>query len=86
MSAEERVAAEHRDVLLFQAHPKPVDCPICFLALPINYDERAYKCCCGQSLCVACVEAMRDNPMTREKNGDICPFCKAVTTSSILLS
>jgi hypothetical protein len=82
MSEEEKDTAKQHDVMLFQPHPKPYDCPVCFVTLPLRTDQRAYKSCCGQTLCLACVEAMREDPMQHRVKGDICPFCKVITTSS----
>jgi hypothetical protein len=76
LSEEEREAAKQHEIALFQPHPKPDDCPICFLTLPLSEDQRTYKTCCGKTLCFACVEAMRENQMTLKHTGDICPFCK----------
>ena len=36
MSEEEREAAKQHDIELFQPHPKPDNCPICFFTLPLG--------------------------------------------------
>ena len=41
-------AAEMYDEALFKKHPPRVDCPICFLPLPLHAKQTTFKPCCGK--------------------------------------
>lgn len=77
-SEEEQEAIKQHRTLLFQDHPVQDDCLICFLPLPLTSDQRSYKSCCGKVLCFACSDVLRED----STKGDMCPFCKVVTTGS----
>lgn len=69
-------AAELHDEELFKEIPK-VDCPICFLPLPIPGDDSTYKSCCGKMLCNGCIIGVADQDENRP-----CPFCREPTPTT----
>ncbi|KAL7550299.1 hypothetical protein ACHAWF_013542 [Thalassiosira exigua] len=82
MTDEEKQAKEVHDEALFKGHPQQEDCDICFLPLPLSSSEQMYKLCCGKVICLSCIEMMRE---TTAERGDVCPFCRVITTDSNLL-
>ena len=77
-------AAELHDEQLFKQPPPLEDCPICFQRLPYLESGRTYMACCGKRICSGCVYAVRSRAVSagRQKEDDICPFCRTPPTSS----
>jgi len=69
-------AAELYDEKLFADLP-PRECPICFLPMPLDADKSLFKSCCGKSICLGCIYAMK---MSEGK--DLCAFCRMPPPSS----
>ena len=82
LSDEEKQEAKVRDEALFKDHPPRPDCDICFNQLPVASNQKTYKLCCGKIVCDGCIEEIRDKDSRKEKVGDLCPFCRVVSTSS----
>lgn len=82
LSDEEKQEAKVRDEVLFKDHPPRPDCDICFNQLPVASNQKTYKLCCGKIVCDGCIEEIRDKDNRKEKVGDLCPFCRVVSTSS----
>jgi len=78
IECEQRVAELH-DEKLFKQPPTLDDCPICFLRLPLLNSGRVYMSCCGKILCRGCTHAFQSRAYEagREKEDNICPFCRA---------
>lgn len=90
---QKREVCSHNEAL-FKDHPSPADCDICFSPLPVASNEKTYKLCCGKIICLGCTGEMRDNRVRNEdkmkdnrskRNGDLCPFCRVVTTNENLV-
>jgi hypothetical protein len=79
---QDEEAVKQHDIALFQPHPTPDDSPICFLPLPLGLAQQEQLVCCGQVVCLACGQATRENQMAHKQIGDVCPFCKVVTSTS----
>ena len=76
-------AAELHEEALFKEHPPPEDCPICFLPLPFENNERTFKSCCGKLICNGCIYAMIEESFGRGEGGAIiCAFCREPTSTS----
>lgn len=73
--------AELRDDLLFTQPESSCygDCPICFLPMPIDKNERSEMSCCCKAICDGCFYA--DMPRQLKLNGSLlqqqaaCPYC-----------
>jgi len=78
-ACKERVA-ELFDEKLFKQPPPDEDCPICYLRLPIEEDQRTYQLCCGKILCDGCVHAHSVAAADTEK--ETCVFCRTEAPSS----
>lgn len=50
-------AVDPREVAIFKQPPPTEDCPICFIPLPVLYEESAYFNCCGKVICSECRHA-----------------------------
>ena len=76
----ERRVAELYDQELFKGPPPPrEDCPICFLPLPLDPRQSAFKSCCGKLICIGCVYAMALEGVKRGKKKEelgMCAFCR----------
>ncbi|KAL7533152.1 hypothetical protein ACHAXR_005071 [Thalassiosira sp. AJA248-18] len=73
-------AAEIFDDALFKTPPPKEDCPICFLRMPLIFEEIRYRACCGKIICVGCAYANEiENPSTEFL---CCPFCRAPDPTS----
>ena len=68
-------AAELRDEALFKEHLPTDDCPVCFLPLPLDANQIAFKSCCGKLICCGCIYAMLEETRGRGKLG-LCAFCR----------
>ena len=68
-------AAEIRDEELFKEPLPPEDCPICFLPLSTQADQKTFHSCCGKTTCIGCEYAMFESGVK-----DICPFCRSPPT------
>jgi hypothetical protein len=72
--------AELFDEKLFKEPPPNEDCPICYLRLPIEGDQKSYQSCCGKMLCCGCDHAHFVAAPDTEK--DKCVFCRTEGFSS----
>jgi hypothetical protein len=72
--------AELFDVKLFKQPPPIEDCPICYLRLPIDEDQRVYHSCCAKVLCRGCIYAHSDAATDTDKYK--CVFCRTEAPSS----
>ena len=79
---EEKQEAKAHEEALFKDHPPRSDCDICFSQLPLDSNQKTYKLCCGKIVCFGCTEEMRDKDTRKERVGDLCPFCRTVSTPS----
>lgn len=79
------------DPELWKPHPPTEDCPVCFVPLPPEYEEAMYKCCCGKTICIACIqEHSRAQEIVNRKreNKELppldksCPFCRELDLKS----
>ena len=70
-----KCVAELHDEELFKEHPPTDDCPICFLPLPLDTRQFAFKSCCGKLICNGCIYAMKKEARGRGKIG-LCAFCR----------
>jgi hypothetical protein len=68
------------DEKLFKQPLPNEDCPICYLRLPIEGDQKRYQSCCGKMLCGGCVCAhfVAASDTARFK----CVFCRTEAISS----
>jgi len=73
----ERRVAELHDEKLFADPPPPEECPICFLPLQCGNQTETFKSCCGKTVCVGCIFAMK---MSEGK--DLCAFCRTPRATS----
>jgi len=78
-ACEERVA-ELSDDKLFKQPPPNEDCPICYLRLPIDFDQFKYQSCCGKMLCRGCVHAHSVTAADTEIY--TCVFCRTEDPST----
>jgi len=78
-ACEER-AAELFDKKLFKQPPPDEDCPICYLPLPIEEDQKGHQPCCGKILCRGCFHAHSVAAADTEK--ETCVFCGTEAYSS----
>jgi TPR repeat protein len=79
-ACEKRVA-ELFDEKLFKQPPPNEDCPICYLRLPIDFDQFKYQSCCGKILCGGCVCANTVAAADTEKQK--CVFCRTEGSYSV---
>jgi len=70
--------AEIFDENLFKQPPPPEDCPICFLALPLDPFQSNFSTCCGKPICNGCVCAI-----VSEGDVGLCPFCRMPEARSV---
>jgi hypothetical protein len=77
--------AELFDEKLFKQPPPNEDCPICYLRLPIERDQKNYESCCGKMLCCGCVRAHAVAAADTERFK--CVFCRteAFTSDEVLI-
>ncbi len=47
------------------------ECPLCFLAMPIDLEKATFYACCSKVICVGCAYADR-----KSNGGHSCPFCR----------
>ena len=76
----ERRVAELHDEALFKEPPPNDECPICFLPLPLDIKQAAFKPCCGKVICTGCIYAMNE-ALGRGKIY-LCAFCRKPSGSS----
>ena len=74
-------AAELHDEALFK-EPPPLECPICFLPLPLEPTRITFKSCCGKIICKGCIDAMTEEARGRRKI-DLCAFCRTPGPTSV---
>eukprot|EP00979_Chaetoceros_neogracilis_P001389 scaffold247_cov174-Chaetoceros_neogracile.AAC.2 len=72
--------AELFDEKLFKQSPPDEDCPICYLRLPIDFDQRMYQSCCGKMMCGGCAHAHIVTAADTERFK--CVFCRTELSSS----
>ena len=58
---------------LFEPQKQNEECPICLLPLPLHVTEKVYMACCGQELCLGCINAADD---AADDGRAPCPFCR----------
>jgi len=78
-ACKERVAELFNKKLFKQPRPNE-DCPICYLRLPIDLDQRMYQPCCGKMLCCGCDHAHSVAASDTERFK--CVFCRSKAPSS----
>jgi TPR repeat protein len=73
------------DEKLFKQPSPNEDCPICYLRLPIETDQKNYESCCGKMLCCGCVRAHAIAAADTERFK--CVFCRteAFTSDKVLI-
>lgn len=65
---------------LFKPPLPMLDCPICFLPMPLDSTDSSTKCfypCCGKTVCMGCVLVY-----VRQNDHRICPFCRTPEDAS----
>jgi len=67
---------ERADEKLFRQPPKPDDCPICFLPLPLLGPGKRFNHCCGMTICSGCIHAPVYDDEGNEVDNDKCAFCR----------